>query len=159
MRSTKAAALAAALAVAGFCAGAGVAQADPATPEPEPAPEPAPAPSTTIDANGTFTVGTDIAPGTYLSAGPVPDLTCSWKRMSGDSIVDNAFTKKAQVVTIAPTDTTFSTRDCQPWQLTDCSQGCPSQQDASPASILGQLGTFLAPRIGSPAPTGAPPTP
>ncbi|HEV7418414.1 MAG TPA: hypothetical protein VGO30_01030 [Mycobacterium sp.] len=151
MRSTKAMAVAAALTVAGFYAAAGVAHADPAPPAP-------PAPKTTIDANGTYKVGTDIAPGTYSSAGPITDGVCSWKRADGDSTVDNAMTKKPQVVQIDPTDTTFTTRDCQPWQLTDCADGC-APAAASPGSILGQLGTFLAPRLGSAPPTGAPPSP
>jgi hypothetical protein len=151
MRSTKAMVAAAAMAVAGCYAAAGVANADPA-------PAPAPAPKTTIDANGTYKVGTDIVPGTYTSAGPITDGVCSWKRASGDSTVDNAMTKKPQVVQIDPTDTTFTTRDCQQWQLTDCAQGC-APTTASPGSILGQLGTFLAPRLGGPPPAGPPPSP
>jgi hypothetical protein len=147
MRSTKASAIAAAVTVAGFWAAAGIAHADPAPPAP---------PKTTIDANGTFKVGTDIAPGAYSSAGPITDGVCSWKRSNGDGIVDNAMTKKPQVVQIDPTDTTFTTRDCQPWQLTDCSQGC-APTTASPGSVLGQLGTFLAPRLGGPPPAAPPP--
>jgi hypothetical protein len=143
--------MAATLTVVGFFAAVGVAHADPA-------PAPAPAPKTTIDANGTFKVGTDVAAGTYTSAGPIADGVCSWKRSNGEGVVDNAMTKKPQVVTIDPTDTTFSTRDCQPWQLTDCSAGC-AEQTTSPGSILGQLGTFLAPRLGGPPPAGPPPAP
>jgi hypothetical protein len=153
-KATKARAVAAALTVVGFWA-AGAAHADPA---PAPGPAPGPAAKTTIDANGTFKVGTDIAPGTYTSAGPVTDAVCSWKRSNGDGVVDNAMTKKPQVVQIDPTDTTFTTRDCQPWQLTDCSQGC-EQPTTSPGALLGQLGTFLAPRLGGPPPAGPPPAP
>lgn len=149
MWSTKASAVAAALTVAGFCASGGIGHA-------EPAPPPPPAPKTTIDANGTYKVGTDIVPGTYSSAGPIEDGVCSWKRKNGDSLVDNAMTKKAQVVQIDATDTTFTTRDCQPWQLTDCSQGC-APTTASPGSVLGQLGTFLVPRLGGAPPAAAPP--
>jgi hypothetical protein len=47
-------------------------------------------------------VGTDIAPGTYESAGPAAE---------GD-----ALTKKSQIVQIDPTDTAFTTNDFQPWQ-------------------------------------------
>jgi hypothetical protein len=148
-KATKARAVAAALTVVGFWAAAGAAHADPA-------PAPGPAAKTTIDANGTFKVGTDIAPGTYTSAGPVTDAVCSWKRSNGDGVVDNAMTKKPQVVQIDPTDTTFTTRDCQPWQLTDCSQGC-EQPTTSPGALLGQLGTFLAPRLAGPPPAGPPP--
>jgi hypothetical protein len=143
--------MAATLTIVGFWAAAGVSHADPA-------PAPAPTPKTTIDANGTFKVGTDVAPGTYTSAGPIPDGVCSWKRSNGDGVVDNAMTKKPQVVQIDATDTTFTTRDCQPWQLTDCSQGC-APTTASPGNILGQLGSFLAPRLGGPPPAGPPPPP
>jgi hypothetical protein len=155
MRSTKATAAAAALTIAGFCAAVGVAHADPDSPAP---PAPAAPAKTTIDANGVYTVGKDIAPGTYTSAGPITDEVCSWKRSSGDSVVDNAMTKKPQVVQIDPSDTTFTTKDCQPWQLTDCSQGC-EPTTGSPGNILGQLGAFLAPRLAAPPPVGPPPPP
>ena len=39
------------------------------------------APKTSIDADGTYAVGTDIAPGVYSTAGPVGDGTCFWKRL------------------------------------------------------------------------------
>ena len=60
---------------------AGVAHAQPAPP----APAPPPAPRTTIDADGTYAVGTEIVPGTYSSAGPIQDSACYWKRTSGES--------------------------------------------------------------------------
>ena len=62
---------------------------------------------------------TDIQPGRYSSAGPVGDGACYWKRVNGTDIVDNALSKKAQIVQIEPTDTAFTTNECQPWQLTD----------------------------------------
>ncbi|PRC50086.1 hypothetical protein C6A85_71330, partial [Mycobacterium sp. ITM-2017-0098] len=100
-----------------------MAQAQPAPPPPPPLPaESGPAPAvpaeglkTTIDADGSYTVGTDIAPGVYQSAGPV-DGACYWKRTAGDQLVDNALTKKPAFVQILPTDTTFTTSDCQAWQ-------------------------------------------
>jgi hypothetical protein len=100
-------------------------------------------------------VGTDIVPGTYTSSGPVGDGACYWKRVNGTDIVDNALTKKAQVIQIAPTDTAFNTRDCQPWQLTDCASGC-APTSKSPAGMLGDLNAFLAPRLLAPAPSGTP---
>jgi hypothetical protein len=122
----------------------GVAQAQPA---------PAPAgPKTTIDADGTYAVGTDIVPGVYASAGPIPDGACYWKRTNGDKLVDNALTKKPQVVQIDATDTTFTTHDCQQWTLTN---GPPPAQPA-PQDLLGQLGAFIGPAIlapKAPAPT------
>lgn len=129
-----------AMIVAGWCASAGVAHA-----EPEPAPPP-PAPKTTIDADGTYTVGTDIVPGTYASAGPITDGACYWKRVNGADLLDNALTKKPQVVVIEPTDTSFTTNDCQPWQKTDV----PPPAQPGPGDLLGQLGAFVGSGILSP---------
>jgi hypothetical protein len=114
MRSSTTAILAATLVLAGCVASAGIASAEP--------PPPAPEPRTTIDNDGTYSVGTDIVPGTYSSAGPVAGGTCYWKRVggpAGSDIVDNAMTKKPQVVQIDPGDTVFKTTGCQPWQKTD----------------------------------------
>ena len=92
MVSTRTAALAAAIVLVGSAASAATAQADPEPTPPPPAPEspPAPAPpapgsapKTTIDADGTYAVGTDIQPGVYSSAGPVGDGACYWKRVNG----------------------------------------------------------------------------
>jgi hypothetical protein len=126
-------AVVAALVVLGWCASAGTAHA-----EPEPAPPP-PAPKTTIDADGTYAVGTDIVPGTYTTAGPLPDGACYWKRLNGSDIVDNALTKQPQVVQIEPTDTAFATNDCQPWQKTDA----PPLPEPAPGDLLGQLRDFI----------------
>jgi hypothetical protein len=141
--SAKLTVVGAALAVAGWCT-AGVAQADPA-------PAPPPAPKTTIDADGTYAVGKDIAPGVYSSAGPVGDGACYWKRANGSNIVDNALTKKPQVVQIDATDTTFTTNECQSWQLTDA----PPPPPPGPGDLigqLGQLGQIIARNPGSPPP-------
>jgi hypothetical protein len=119
--------------VAGWAASAGVAGADP-----EPGPPP-PAPKTTIDRDGTYAVGTDIAPGTYSSAGPVDNGTCYWKRLSnpdGD-LIENALSKKPQVVQIDPTDKSFKTTGCQPWQLTP-DAAVPA--NTPPAGVQGALG-------------------
>lgn len=142
MRAKKVAAAAAALIVAGWCASGGLAGADPTHPPgppPGPAPSPAPAaaPKTTIDKDGTYVVGKDIVPGTYSSAGPVADKVCYWKRVSGDKIVDNALTKKPQVIEIEPSDTAFKTDRCQPWQLTNCPPDCPPPQQAPPLGFPG----------------------
>ena len=144
MRSTRTAAVAAAFVLVGCAASAATAQADPA-------PAPPPGPKTTIDADGTYAVGKDIQPGTYSSAGPVGDGACYWKRVNGTNIVDNALTKKAQIVQIEPTDTSFTTNECQTWQLTDAPVPV-----TSPGDLLGQLGQ-LAPIIargpGAPPPS------
>jgi hypothetical protein len=125
-------AIAAILIVVGWCASVGPAHADPAPPPP-------PTPKTTIDGDGTFAVGTDIAPGVYQSAGPVENGACYWKRTNGDELIDNAMTKKPQVVQIDPTDTAFTTNECQQWQKTDAA---PPPQ-AAPGDLLGQLGAFI----------------
>ena len=154
MRLKKPAAVLAA-AAAGWCLAVPVALAQPAPAPLPPAPPgaaegspaapavpaegapaaPAGALKTTIDANGTYTVGTDIAPGVYQSAGPIPDEVCYWKRSANDTLVDNALTKKPATVQILPTDTTFSTSDCQAWQLTNV----PPPPQAAPGDLLGQL--------------------
>lgn len=99
------------LLLAGWVASSGVAGADPVPP---------PAPKTTIDGDGTYAVGSDIAPGIYSSGGPVGDGTCYWKRLGNPdgNLLDNALTKKPQVVRIDATDKSFKTSGCQPWQLT-----------------------------------------
>ncbi len=134
MRAAQSTHLLAAIALAACWSGAGAARADP---EPMPA-----APRTVIDTDGSYAVGTDIAPGTYRSAGPTANGACYWKRIRGDQIVDNALTKKPQVVQIEPTDTVFKTDHCQPWQQTACPPDCaPAPQQ--PAGMPGPLRDFL----------------
>ena len=128
MRATRVAA--AAVILAGCVGSTGIAHADPPPP---------PGPKTTIDADGTYAVGKDIEPGVYSSAGPVGDGACYWKRVNGSDIVDNALSKKAQVVQIEATDTSFTTNECQAWQKTDA----PVPAEPGPQSILGQLGQLI----------------
>ena len=135
--------VAAVLTVAGWTWGAGSATADPGPPAPPPAPK------TSFEGDGTYAVGTDIAPGTYQSAGPVGDGACYWKRVSGTTIVDNALSKKPQLVQIDPTDTSFTTNDCQAWQISDA----PPPPSPAPGDLLSQLGSF----IGRGILTGGPP--
>jgi hypothetical protein len=122
------------MALAGLLA-AGPAVAEPAEPVPpappvgsEPAPD-APPPATplnVIDKDGTYRIGTDIVPGVYASAGPLPEGTCSWRRMApvlteGEpgATLDRAFTKQPQVVEIKVDDGSFKTTGCQTWTLTN----------------------------------------
>jgi hypothetical protein len=146
MRSTRTAVVAAAIVLVGAAAFTTTAQADPT-------PAPPSGPKTTIDADGTYTVGKDIQPGVYSSAGPVGDGACYWKRVNGTTIVDNALSKKAQVIEIDATDTTFTTNECQPWQLTDA----PLPAPPGPGDLLGQLAQ-LAPIIARNPGTPPPPS-
>ncbi|MGH3560273.1 MAG: hypothetical protein ACRDTN_00265, partial [Mycobacterium sp.] len=94
-------------------------------------------------------------PGTYSSAGPVDHSACYWKRLNGDQIIDNALTKKPQVVQIEPTDTAFKTDRCQPWQKTDCPPTCATTQPPLPPGLPGALQDFLPhPPPQAPAPGG-----
>jgi hypothetical protein len=123
---------AAGLLFAGWAASAGVAGADPD-------PSPPPGPKTTIDKDGTYAVGSDIAPGTYSSAGPVENGTCYWKRLGNPdgNLIDNALSKKPQVVQIDPTDKSFKTSGCQPWQLTP---DATPPANTPPPGVQGTLG-------------------
>lgn len=157
MRSTIKTSVATALALTGLWASAAIALAEPT----EPAPAPPAGPKTIIDADGTYKVGVDLVPGVYKSAGPIEGGACYWKRSAADKTIDNGLTKKAPIVTIEPTDTTFSTSDCQTWQLTDCSQSdCPAPRTIPNAAIgplLSILGSQLNPGATVP-PAAAPPS-
>ncbi|BBY05080.1 hypothetical protein MNVI_03980 [Mycobacterium noviomagense] len=131
--------------------------APPPAPTPKadnPAPPPAPGPKTAIDHDGTFAVGTEIAPGTYSTAGPVGKGACYWKRLggaNGKDIVDNAMTKKPQVVQIDPSDKAFKTDGCQPWQKTDT----PAPASPSPSDAQKQLQTLIGGLNGAVGQSGA----
>lgn len=89
--------------------------------------------------DGTYAVGTDIVPGTYSSAGPVADGTCYWKRVGSDgATVDNALSKKAQVVQIDATDKSFRTNGCQAWQISDAAPP-PTVSPGLAGPLLGGL--------------------
>jgi hypothetical protein len=154
---SKPAAIAAALFLVGWGAAAGLATADPPAPAPPPGPvgpPPGPGAKTTMDHDGTFAVGTDIVPGTYTSAGPLGDGTCYWKRLGPDTdgkpvLVDNALSKKPQVVRIDPTDTSFKTDGCQPWQKNDAARPDPGKSPGEAGLSLDILNSLI----------GGPPTP
>jgi hypothetical protein len=131
--------------------------ADPATPTDSATP---PTPKTSIDADGTYAVGTDIVPGVYSTAGPVDNGTCFWKRSGNPdgATIDNALTKKPQTVQIAPTDQSFKTNGCQPWQLTDAAVP-PAAQGMSPALAGVQLKLYMAQLNARAAASGQPPSP
>ena len=99
MSSKTSIAAAAALAVVSWGASTAVAVADPTPAPPGPA-APAGGLKTTIDGDGLFIVGKDIAPGTYATAGPVGDKRCYWRRMNNvdphakNNVIDSAMTAK-----------------------------------------------------------------
>ena len=77
-------------------------------------------PSTQIG-DGTWRVGVDIAPGTYLTAGTDG---CYWQRSSGlsgklDEILANDNPQGQAVVTILPSDVGFTSQQCGTWALAD----------------------------------------
>lgn len=123
--------------------------AEPPTPQPTtpdaaaPGTGTPPGPKTTIDADGTYAVGTDIVPGVYSTAGPIDNGTCFWRRASNPdgATIDNALTKKPQTVLIDPTDKSFKTNGCQPWQLTD---GAAPPPETSPALAGLKLQAYMA---------------
>jgi len=155
---------AAALMVLGWGAAAGLASADPPAPAPAPGPPPGPAPAgpkTTIDHDGVFAVGTDIVPGIYTSAGPIGNGVCYWKRLGDDAKqpIDNAMSKKPQVVKIDPTDKTFKTDGCQAWQKNDAAIPDPGKSPADASLPLGILNALIgggAPPPPSPSPSPSP---
>jgi hypothetical protein len=159
-----------ALTVLAWAVSAGVAVADPppAPPPPAPAPPapapghgPAPAPAkTTIDKDGIYNVGTDIVPGVYTSAGPVGNGVCYWKRLGDDATkpLDNAMSKKAQIVRIEPTDKTFKTDGCQVWQKNDAAVPDPGKSPEQASLGLGILNSLIGGGGGN-APAPPPPAP
>ena len=87
-------------------------------------------------------MGTDIAPGTYSTAGPIGTGTCYWKRMGNPdgALLDNALSKKPQIVQIEPTDKAFRTAGCQPWQVTSDAPPPELNGPAAGAQLQGTLG-------------------
>lgn len=99
---------------------------------PETLPPPTTAPPTTAAAgplasfgDGTYEVGSQpgqIAPGKYRAMVPADSFGCYWERLKGtsgqfsDIIANNLAEPKTQtIVTIAPTDKAFTSRDCGTW--------------------------------------------
>ncbi|MEV6834898.1 hypothetical protein AB0N17_10330 [Streptomyces sp. NPDC051133] len=78
-------------------------------------------PASSMDGDGgMYKVGTDIAPGTYRSAGNTGD-SCYWERTKDaahglDSIIANNNVKGTAVVTIGPNDAYFKTTGCGDWK-------------------------------------------
>jgi hypothetical protein len=69
---------------------------------------------------GRFVVGTDIAPGTYRTAGKSGHPDCYWERLkdtngTAASIIANDLAPGPATVTIEGTDSAFQTLWCSPW--------------------------------------------
>jgi hypothetical protein len=80
------------------------------------------APSASIRGDGTYMVGSDIAPGRYFTSGGIDGEPCYWARLSslddpGDfsNVIENSFAAGPQYIDIQPTDEVFKTQFCQPW--------------------------------------------
>jgi hypothetical protein len=159
---------AAALMALAWAGSIGLAVADPAPAPPAPAPAPPAAPSpghgaapapakTTIDHDGVYNVGTDIVPGVYTSAGPVGNGVCYWKRLGDDAKqpLDNAMSKKPQIVKIDPSDKTFKTDGCQAWEKNDAAVPDPGKSPEQASLGLGILNSLIG-GGGSPAPASPP---
>jgi hypothetical protein len=73
--------------------------------------------------DGTYLVGSDIAPGTYRTAGPSDGaMFCYWERDKNtdgtlDSIIANDNSAGPTLVTVKAHDVAFKTQFCQPWTL------------------------------------------
>jgi hypothetical protein len=152
-------AAAAALMALAWAGSIGLAVADPAPAPPAPAPGNGASPAsakTTIDHDGVYNVGTDIVPGVYTSAGPVGNGVCYWKRLGDDAKqpLDNAMSKKPQIVKIDPTDKTFKTDGCQAWQKNDAAVPDPGKSPEQAGLGLGILNSLIG---GGAAPAPAPP--
>jgi hypothetical protein len=104
-------------------------------------------------------VGSDIVPGTYTSAGPVGTGVCYWKRLGDDAKqpLDNAMSKKPQIVRIEPTDKTFKTDGCQAWQKNDAAVPDPGKSPEQAGIGLGILNSLIGGGGGTPPPASAPP--
>ena len=101
-----------------------VAPTSPATPRPAaptpipPAVSPAPvSPTPRALADGTFVVGTEIAPGTYRAPG---GQNCYWARLKGfggsvSDVITNGAGASSVLVAIATTDAGFESRNCGAW--------------------------------------------
>jgi len=79
-----------------------------------------PPPEAAIPGDGTFEVGVDIEPGTYVSEAP-PGGGCYWARLSGaggmENIIDNSISDGQSIVTIQESDEFFETSRCGEWVM------------------------------------------
>lgn len=79
-----------------------------------------PKPKAAIPGDGTYEVGKDVKPGTYVSSTP-DSGNCYWARLSGtdgfDDIIANNNSSGQSLVTIKSSDKFFQTNGCNTWTL------------------------------------------
>lgn len=79
---------------------------------------PPPPPQSAIPGDGTFEVGVDIEPGTYVSEAPSSG-SCYWARLSSSTgssnIIDNNISAGQSIVTLSASDAFFETGRCDGW--------------------------------------------
>ena len=115
-----------------------------ATAAPSASPTVAPTSKFSTFGDGTFTVGTDIQPGTYRTRVGSPG--CYWEREKGfggtvDDVIANDNTDGPAVVTIAASDKGFKSDGCGTW-TTDVSSILPSASSFGDGTYI--VGTDLA---------------
>ncbi|MDR7169505.1 hypothetical protein J2W56_003246 [Nocardia kruczakiae] len=99
-------------------------------------------------------MGTDIAPGTYRSAGPSgPTGGCYWARLgdlSGTSIIANNISEGPAVMAVAPTDAAVEVKGCARWTAVP---GAPpaAAAPAQPTAGTGAQARPTGPAAGSSA--------
>lgn len=96
----------------------------------------------TIIGEGTFVVGVDIAPGTYVSE-PWPTRRCNWSRLSGfthddANLIAEGESTGQQIVTIRTSDVGFVTNDCRDWVILSDSQST-ADDDSDSESAMSSL--------------------
>lgn len=90
--------------------------------------------ATQVDGEGTYLVGVDIAPGTYVSHN---GDWCYWARLSGlsgelDDIIANDISESGTMyVTIAPSDRAFESSNCATWTLVQSAAPAPRPSTGS----------------------------
>jgi|GEM_PF-751947 hypothetical protein len=120
------------LTIAGVTLAAGAATADPAT---------------TIPGDGTYVIGTDIAPGIYHTSGSAGEIDCYWERDSNldgtaDSIIANNISSGPQTVRISASDAAFQTTGCAPWALVAVAPApAPAAVPAPVPPVTGSFGS------------------
>ncbi|WP_372408115.1 hypothetical protein [Streptomyces luteireticuli] len=99
--------------------------------------------------NGTFRVGSDIAPGTYRSLGNKKGGNCYWERAKdskgdADSIIANDNVVGSSYVTVATGDKVFKTHGCKSWErVPEEKSGTP--KTSAPGDGMYRVGVDIAP--------------